>query len=70
MEEEKEKISMFLEFLLFKYKNNMTSAEEDRHLTEFYIKQCFMDKNQESDDEKNLKYLILGWHIYNHLLPK
>jgi hypothetical protein len=55
-----------LEDIINDLKNDTISEEKKRELTLFYIKNKYKEKNEENDD--NLKYLSLGWYIYNFLL--
>jgi hypothetical protein len=61
-----ESIISFLEDLIFKYKHNMLSEDEKKRVSEFYIKEKFIDsENIEKDDL--IKYMVMGWHIYQNI---
>jgi hypothetical protein len=72
-----ESIISFLEDLIFKYKHNMLSEDEKKRVSEFYIKEKFidsmdmdinMDINIDINIDKDLiKYMVMGWHIYQNI---
>ena len=66
------KIARFLEDLLDQYKNGQLTPDEERRITEFYMKERFFRKKPENEkDENNEKdYLVLGWYIYEFFLKK
>lgn len=72
---DKDKQIFFLENLLLKLKNNQLSLSEQREISEFYIKNMFINTQNEIDernelfDEKKInKYLYMGWYIYEFLI--
>jgi len=67
-ENQKNKHIFFLENLLSKLKNNQTSPSEQRELSEFYIKNMFINNDNEIDEKKISKYLYMGWYIYEFLI--
>ena len=64
-----ESIISFLEDLIFKYKHNMLSEEEKKRVSEFYIKEKFIDSiDIDRDRDRDLiKYMVMGWHIYQNI---
>ena len=60
----------YLEELISDLKNQKISEEKKRELTMLYIQNKYKEVNSESDSETNLKYISLGWYIYNFLLNK
>lgn len=68
---ENAKISRFLEDLLDQYKNSKLTQDEERRITEFYMKERFMRKETHENDENDpFTYLVLGWYIYEFFLKK
>jgi len=64
---EKERQILFLENLLTKLKSDHMSVKEQQELSEFYINYMFSNQNNQNDEEKNLKYMSLGWYFYEIL---
>jgi CCR4-NOT transcriptional regulation complex NOT5 subunit len=67
---EKNRHIFFLENLLTKLKNNQLSISEKQEISELYIKNMFINNNNEIDErnEKVYKYLYMGWYIYEFLI--
>ena len=57
----------FLDELSAQIKSDTLPDNQYRKLGEFYIsvKNC---NKYETEEEKNIKYYMLGYHIYNNLL--
>jgi hypothetical protein len=75
IQNDKDKQIFFLENLLLKLKNNQLSLSEQRDLSEFYIKNMFIntqneinERNYSIDEKKFNKYLYMGWYIYEFLI--
>ncbi len=69
--EEDEKVVLFLETLLLKYKNNLLTDEEKRELHSFYRTSLYNKKEKNENEEENmLDYLSLGWYIHTFLLNR
>lgn len=69
-EYEKNNQISFLENLLSKLRNDQLSYEEQRDLSEFYLKTLFKKENNENyqrNDDKYMEYISLGWYIYEVL---
>lgn len=69
-EYEKNNQISFLENLLSKLRNDHLSHEEQRDLSEFYLKTLFKKENNENyqrNDDKYMEYISLGWYIYEVL---
>ena len=62
-----ESIISFLEDLIFKYKHNMLSEEEKKRVTEFYLKEKFIGIDINIDKDDLIKYMVMGWHIYQNV---
>lgn len=60
----------YLEELISDLKNQKISEEKKRELTILYIQNKYKKENNNSESETNLKYISLGWYIYNFLLNK
>ena len=72
--EKRGEISAFLENLIDQYKRRLLTEEQERRVTEFYMKECFFSK-ESSDPSDNLskdslKYLVMGWYVYEQLIKK
>lgn len=60
-------IADFLENLLVQYKTNQLPSDEERRITEFYMKERFF-RNVDNVEEKDpLTYFILGWYVLENL---
>jgi hypothetical protein len=57
----------YLEELINDIKNEKLTDGKKRELTMMCIKNKY---KEETNEETNLKYLSLGWYIYNFLLNK
>lgn len=57
----------FLDELIANIKSDTLSDVQYRKLGEFYISVKNYNK-YETDEEKNIKYYMLGYHIYKNLL--
>jgi hypothetical protein len=57
----------FLDELIAHIKSDTLSDVQYRKLGEFYISVKNYNK-YETDEEKNIKYYMLGYHIYKNLL--
>lgn len=80
--EKREEISGFLERLINQYKNQELPEEQERRITEFYIKECYLsylnssndsvssNESVSSNDDNAFKYLTMGWYIYEQLIKK
>jgi hypothetical protein len=55
----------FLENCIDKIKDDSLSQEQRLLISEFYTK--FLYPNQEESETDLLKYLSMGWYIYNEL---
>lgn len=67
VQNEKQRHILFLENLLNKLKNNQLTNEEQKDISEFYIKFLYLHNNEEIDERKFIKYMSLGWYIYEFL---
>lgn len=82
--EKRADISVFLERLIDQYKNKQLTEDQERRITEFYLKECYLNESskessneqKESSNDTNglndnsFKYLTMGWYIYEHLIKK
>jgi hypothetical protein len=81
--EKRGEISAFLENLIDQYKRRLLTEEQEKRVTEFYMKECFLSKDSSdasdlsdaSDASDNLskdslKYLVMGWYVYEQLIKK
>ena len=59
----------YMEELLTSLKDDTLSDETKRELTLLYVKKMYQ-QNNETEDDKNLSYLSLGWYIQNFLIKK
>jgi hypothetical protein len=62
-------IIIYLEDIINDIKNENISEEQKRDLTILYIKNKY-NIHRNDNEENNLKYLSLGWYIYNFLYNK
>lgn len=62
-------IIIYLEDIINDIKNENISEEQQRELTILYIKNKY-NNHKNDNQENNLKYLSLGWYIYNFLYNK
>lgn len=62
-------IIAFLENLLTNYKQNKLTPEEKKRITEFYIKENFINSslNTLNNEDNLMKYIVMGWHVYENL---
>lgn len=57
----------FFEQLVSDLKSGNLSKEQEQKLSEFYISQKFSEnKNDELTEKEILKYVALGWFMYNY----
>lgn len=76
-------ISAFLERLIDQYKNQLLTEEQEMRITEFYIKEFYLNSMNNSNNSNNsngiendevkddsFKYLTMGWYVYEHLIKK
>ena len=80
--EKRGEISTFLENLIDQYKSRLLTEEQERRVTEFYMKECFLSKDSDTSDAScasdasdnlsndSLKYLVMGWYVYEQLIKK
>ena len=62
------KIVNFLEQLVERYRSKQLPVEDEKRVTEFYIKERFLQACKDDQNEKDpLTYLALGWYIYEEL---
>lgn len=57
----------FLRNLADSIENNTISEVELRKVSEFYMSLLFSQKIASSPEKDHMKFLILGWYIYNQL---
>ena len=64
----------FFEQHLLNYKNGLLSEEQKRRLSEYCLQEIFLSslsscqenkENKENPENTLLKYMSLGWYIYN-----
>lgn len=61
------KIVNFLEQIIDKYRLKQLNVEEEKRITEFYIKERFLQECGKETGQDPLTYLALGWYIYEEL---
>lgn len=60
---------IFLRDLASRIEDGRASEEDHLAIGEFYISEKFRkSEEKEYSKEEMIKYLCLGWYIYNHLL--
>ena len=73
-EENNKKIIEHLRNIAYLIENNEIDEKTLQSAGEFYMKQLFIDEIEKTDctiEEKDmLKFLILGWYIYNFIITK
>uniref|UniRef100_A0A6C0DZV2 Uncharacterized protein n=1 Tax=viral metagenome TaxID=1070528 RepID=A0A6C0DZV2_9ZZZZ len=73
-EENNKKIIEHLRNIADLIENNEIDEKTLQSAGEFYMKQLFIDEIEKTDctiEEKDmLKFLILGWYIYNFIITK
>lgn len=66
-------LSTHLKHLIERIEANQLSGDELRRVSEFVMRECMFQylrangTSQCAEDEKWMKYLTLGWFIYEHL---
>jgi hypothetical protein len=60
------KIKDFLQDIAANY--DQLTRPQRQLITEFFYSFHFSERNEETDEKKMLKYLTLGWYIYENLL--
>lgn len=63
----KDDLKKFLNELIVKIDNNNLTIEEQREISEFYIQKKFKNLILKSNHKESLKYMSIGWYIYNFL---
>ena len=63
----RDEIINFLLNLAEKMKQKTLSDEEEKQVSEFYMSFSFLQTLPISQDKDMIKYMALGWHIYNNL---
>jgi hypothetical protein len=53
--------------MLNKYKNGLLTNEEKQRLHSYYREELFISEQIQPDEKEILKYVTLGWYIYNHM---
>lgn len=64
-----ERVSDFLRELATQFENNELTEDEQRRISEFYMRLKF-NREIESENDTLEKYLALGWYVYTQLLPE
>lgn len=68
----KKKVVTFLRELADKLEADQLSNDATLHISQFFMKFCFIDALSKGDDtpesEEMVKFLSLGWYIYNFLM--
>ena len=62
----KQRLVDFLDELIAHIKSDTLTDIQSRKLGEFYI--SMVNNKYETEEEKNIKYYMLGYHIYKNLL--
>jgi hypothetical protein len=62
----KQRLVDFLDELIEHIKSDKLTDIQSRKLGEFYI--SMVNNTYETEEEKNIKYYMLGYHIYKNLL--
>jgi|LakMenEpi03Aug12_release.lakeMendotaPanAssembly.Ray.scaffolds.fasta_scaffold2050074_2 hypothetical protein len=62
----KQRLVDFLDELIAHIKSDTLTDIQSRKLGEFYI--SMVNNTYETEEEKNIKYYMLGYHIYKNLL--
>ena len=65
---QKEKLIIFLRDLAINIEQNKLNNDKLANVSKFYMSWKFKEDEGEYCKEELLKYLSLGWYIYNHLL--
>ena len=60
------KIKDFLQDIAANY--DQLTPSQRKVITDFFYSFHFLDREEETDDKKMLKYISLGWYIYENLL--
>lgn len=62
-------MALFLRTLALDLESSKLSPEDLKKIFDFYIQYRFeKDLSSEKDDKELIKFLTLGWYIYNNLL--
>lgn len=61
---ERDRISKDLIEFIGKFRNKELTQEDDRKIVEFFISKEYKEKNGLDISEDSLKYLSMGWYIY------
>lgn len=60
-------LPQFLRNIADQVENNTIKEDELRKLSEFYMSYLFSDKIPSTPEKDYMKFLILGWYIYNQI---
>ena len=60
-----EKLIYWLEEIITSIKSKKINKSQMESIREFYLESKYKEKTEE---EKDIKYYILGWYIYNNIL--
>lgn len=63
-------LTLYLENIIEQLKENKLPEEIKQELSVLYMKQKYKENYYKHDEDMNLRYVSLGWYIYNFLLNK
>ena len=65
----REQISYELHTIIEQYRNRQLTAQQERSLTEFYLRERYHNENNENKntDHDMFTYLVTGWYVYEML---
>jgi hypothetical protein len=58
-------LPQFLRNLADRIESNTLSEEDLRKVSEFYMSHLFRDKIGNTSQDDYMKFLVLGWYVYN-----